>query len=544
MNEPPRPDRRTPLLLGAAVASAFLLPLPAALALAAGAVAWRVVWPRLQRRRATRVHNADADAATAGAVVIGTARSGNRVSISDRALTAHTLVLGASGAGKSTTLLRLLGERIDRGAPVVAIDLKGSPAFAAELRAATTAAGRGLQVWTPDGSASWNPLAHGNATELKDKLIATERFSEPHYQRAAERYLQLAIQTLQAEPAGGPVTLQRVVEMLEPKRLAAAARGLPEARGQHVRAYVSNLTADQVSAVRGLGTRLAILTESHTGAFLAPAATGDGDAAGRRGAEVDLHRALGGGAAEGAGAHPRGAPDVVLFSLNSSRYGQLAAQLGTLAVQDLVAATGARLERPPGGPPALIAIDEFSALGADNVLALLARGREAGVGVVLATQELADLDRAARGLRDQVLGNTATKIAHRQDVPESAQTVARLAGTVERWERTYQERPGRLPGTRSARGTTATLKERYAIPPETIRALPTGQAVVISKVPQASAELTRIEPPGPAAQPTRESQSTHSPRDGTTEAGKPGQPRRNPTRRGAEAQPTPPGVTR
>ena len=43
---------------------------------------------------------------------------------------------------------------------------------------------------------SWNPLAHGNATELKDKLIATERFTEPHYQRAAERYLQTAIQVL------------------------------------------------------------------------------------------------------------------------------------------------------------------------------------------------------------------------------------------------------------------------------------------------------------------------------------------------------------
>jgi conjugal transfer pilus assembly protein TraD len=149
-----------------------------------------------------------------------------------------------------------------------------------------------------------------------------------------------------------------------------------------------------------------------------------------------------------------------------------------------------------------VAIDEFSALGADNVLALLARGREAGVGVILATQELADLDRAARGLRDQVLGNTAVKIAHRQDVPESADTVARLAGSVERWERTYQERPGRLPGTRVRGGTSARLTTGYAIEPETIRSLPTGRAVVITKVPQASSRLTRVAPPArSAAQP-------------------------------------------
>ena len=90
----------------------------------------------------------------------------------------------------------------------------------------------------------------------------------------------------------------------------------------------------------------------------------------------------------------------------------------------------------------MVAIDEFSALHSDNVLALLARGREAGVGVLLATQELADLDRAGRGLRDQILGNTALKIAHRQDVPESAAAVARLAGTVRVWEQSYQRRPG------------------------------------------------------------------------------------------------------
>src|SRR6202011_4113709 len=87
---------------------------------------------------------------------------------------------------------------------------------------------------------------------------------------------------------------------------------------------------------------------------------------------------------------------------------------------------------------AIIAIDEFSALGADHVIALLARGRESGFSVLLATQELADLDRAAPGLRDQVLGNTAVKIAHRQDVPTSAQTVAQMAGTIRAWEETRQ----------------------------------------------------------------------------------------------------------
>ncbi len=258
--------------------------------------------------------------------------------------------------------------------------------------------------------------------------------------------------------------------------------------------YLATLTPDQLSAVRGLGTRLAIVTESHTGRFLSPGT----DAPARpgpevdpsAGREVDLRAALDGDA-------------VVVFSLNSSRYGQLAAQLGTLAIQDLISATGDRQERVENPLPvqripeqALVGIDEFSALGNDNVLSLLARGRAAGVSVLLATQEFADLDRAGRGLADQVSGNTAIKIAHRQDVHASAQTVSQMAGTKRVWESSYQLASG-ISGGFGGHGDRETRHEveRPIIHPNTIKTLKTGQAVVISKLPEASARTIRIAPP-------------------------------------------------
>jgi type IV secretory pathway TraG/TraD family ATPase VirD4 len=159
-----------------------------------------------------------------------------------------------------------------------------------------------------------------------------------------------------------------------------------------------------------------------------------------------------------------------------------------------------------------VAIDEFSALHSDNVLALLARGREAGVGVLLATQELADLDRAGRGLRDQILGNTALKIAHRQDVPESAECVARLAGTVRVWEQSYQRRAGPSglavalgggPASGSGASTSARMVERYRIEPEQVSTMGTGEALVVIKSPQTSARLTRIRRTPPASELSR-----------------------------------------
>jgi hypothetical protein len=407
------------------------------------------------------------------ALVLGSDRRGRQVRVTEHELSAHGLILGASGTGKTTTLMRILDELIVRGRPVVVIDMKGSPAFARSIATAAAQAGRPFRLWTPDGPGHWNPLQHGNATELKDKLIATERFSEPHYQRAAERYVQTVLQVIQARGSGVP-TLARVVELMDPMRLRGSLRGLPAALRDRVQDYLRGLTPDQLSAVRGLQTRLAILTESHTGRLLEPG----GDSA-----TIDLRAALAG-------------PEVVMFSLNSSTYGKLAGQLGTVAVQDLICAAGDRLDAQARGvsaEQAFVVIDEASVLGGDHVLALFARGREAGLGVLAATQELADFDRAAPGLRDQVLGNTAIKLAHRQDVPSSAQTIAQLAGTEEVWEETQRIGGPLTGGVRG--GGTRRRAEQFIVHPNEIKTLRTGEAVLISKLRPGRPGPIRVRPP-------------------------------------------------
>jgi len=353
---------------------------------------------------------------------------------------------------------------------VVAIDLKGSPAFARELAEAANSAGRPFRLWTPDGPGHWNPLQHGNATELKDKLIATERFTEPHYQRAAERYVQRALQVLQHAHPGRAPTLEEVVEVMDPQRMPRMLRGLPAQMTEQVQDYLAGMTADQGSAVAGLRTRLAILTESHTGQYLAP---------GQGSTTIDIRGALAG-------------PEVVLFSLNSSKYGKLAAQLGTLVIQDLVAASGSRLGEQERSQ-AVVGIDEFSGLGADHVVSLLVRCRESGITVLVATQELADLERAARGLRDQVIGVTAVKIAHRQEVPASARAIAEMAGTEKVWQETRQI-GGRVFGYDTGRGTRRQV-DRFVVEPNEIARLRRGQAVVITKLPVARTRMVQVTPP-------------------------------------------------
>jgi conjugal transfer pilus assembly protein TraD len=468
------PTRRR--LVGLAlIAAALLAPAPWGVFALTAAVVGRGVMAAgsFARNRRTR----DADPAT---IVLGRDQSGRQVSLSDRQLEAHALIVGASGAGKTTTLQTILAQQIARGRPVVAIDMKGSPGFESELAAAASAAGRRLAVWRPDGQTHWNPLAHGGPTALKDRLMSAERFSEPHYQRAAERYLQTALTVLAAVRPDRPPSLSEVVTVMAPPRLASLAWRAPPPLASRTADYLASMTPDQLSAAAGLGTRLALLSESVAGPYLEPAgADPSGRSGSSTGPSVDLGAALEGG-------------DVVLFSLNSSTYGKLAAQLGALAIQDLTSAAGRRLQRPGRGEPipATIALDEFSALGADNVLALLARGREAGVSVLLATQELADLERAGRGFRDQVLGITALKLAHRQEVDASAVAISRLAGTERVWRETRQL-PSLRGGRLASRGTRHEVEEPVVHPNE-IKRLSTGQLVLLSNVPTPRVARTTV----------------------------------------------------
>lgn len=110
----------------------------------------------------------------------------------------HVLLLGATGSGKTTSLLRIAEGAIGRDLAFVAVDLKGSPEVPARLGSIAAARGRRIFRWSFEGPHHWNPLARGDVSELKDKLVGMETWTEPHYKRAAERYVQTVFSVLAA----------------------------------------------------------------------------------------------------------------------------------------------------------------------------------------------------------------------------------------------------------------------------------------------------------------------------------------------------------
>lgn len=407
-----------------------------------------------------------------GRLEVGRDEHGRRVYIpAGGASGSHTLVLGATGSGKTCGEAWIACRLIEHGHGAVVIDPKGDEMLREELRRAAARAGRSFGEWTPHGPFAYNPFAHGGDTEIADKALAGETFTEPHYLRQAQRYLGYAVRTMRA--AKVPISAASLMEHMNPDSLEATARQLPEQQARAVYDYLDSLAARQRSDLAGVRDRLSILAESDIARWLRPDAGVP---------VIGLHSAI-----------RRRA--VVYFSLEADTRPLLAKMLGAAIVADLVTVAAAHQNDPI---PTVVLIDEFSALAAGFVGRLFGRARSAGMSVILATQGMADLQAAGDGaLRGQVLDNIESMLAYRQNVPASAELIAAIAGTRRAWMTTQQTSRGLFGQRFSGRGSR-TRGYEHAIDPSRIKELRNGQAVVITPTTGQRPAIAQIHHPSEA----------------------------------------------
>jgi conjugal transfer pilus assembly protein TraD len=365
----------------------------------------------------------------------------------------HALVVGATGSGKTVSEAWITSRLIELGHGAVVIDPKGDHLLHEQLKITAAQAGKAFLEWTPEGPLAYNPYATGGDSEIADKALSGEQYTEPHYLRQAQRYLGHAVRAMHA--ARVRVTPASLMAHMDPRELEVTARRLPETHAAATQAYLDSLGDRQRRELTGVRDRLSILAESDVRHWLNP--TDDQDL-------LDIHQAVQQQA-------------VVYFRLDADRRPLLTQMLGAAILSDLISLI-ARLQHDP--TPTVVAIDEFSAIAAEHAARLFARARSAGISLLLGTQELADLASVADGaLREQTLGNVQTLVAHRQNVPESAEMIAAIAGTRAAWITTQQTEEG-LIGTGPAHRGTRRRGYEFQIHPGHIKRLATGQAVVIT----------------------------------------------------------------
>jgi len=398
--------------------------------------------------------------------VLGVDTYGKPVYISDKELNGHCLVLGATGSGKTTTLMNFVESATKRNMPLIIVDGKGEKGFIDNVKKVAEMNGREFYGFSMAGDGAgmhYNPLKTGNHTELKDKLISVTEWTEPHYKLMAERYLQSSIRMLQK--AGIGVDLKNIANKLDPGDIVLTTRKL--AKEGMIDEYELKRFGDMVDGskkdIGGLVNRLAVFAESEIGYLLE-------DAGEKK--TIDLVTAIDDRA-------------VVFFSMDSLRFPEYSRLLGRLIVIDLKTAAARMFGR---NKKIFSIFDEFGVFAGTQVIDYINKSRGAGFHVILSTQELADLRTGGKEeLMEQVLGNTNIKIIHRQDVPASAELLSSLIGTREDITITRQINEAGITGM-------GTLSEdrSFIVHPDEIKRLEVGEAFIIRKFPAFYAEKVRI----------------------------------------------------
>jgi hypothetical protein len=355
-------------------------------------------------------------------------------------------VVGAPGAGKTVTLLRLAFLAARAGRKVCFADCKGTdptlvPALIAAYRLGNPAARIGC--WPQSAMDMWR----GTPAQVQSRLLAVEQFTEPFYQRVASAGLRLALTAPDMPPVEGSDELLRRLDVDE---LAVLWEGRPL----------------QLKDIEAIGDHLP----------------------GARLRYADFFAALGGAFDRGRWSYED--VDLAVLTVPTLLSKAEADAAMRVVLEDYGHyATG---RKPREGEDALLVLDEFSALasGVDSAINLAERVRDVGVQVVVAAQSVEGLGDHRQAPR--LLASCAGGIVVHQ-CPDPERLLA-LAGQERVLEHNWELHHYGPRGLAKAR-----MGERPRIDPEQVRQAQPGEAWVIQA--GQSLHLRVLPPPAVASEP-------------------------------------------
>ena len=358
--------------------------------------------------------------------------AGRQVVISPARLVHHALVMGATGSGKTETLLRLawvLAKRFD--AQVLYLDGKGDRECAARFAGLMADAGKDVRVFPHEPFDGWR----GEPQDIHSRLVEVVDFATDGpaawYRDIARHVLSGACQ----HPDGPPTSSGQLLERMDLTGLRAA----------HGPGWARGLREDLVSQARL--RYQAFFTQTR-------------------------------GALDGAwGWEDTRAAYVLLDTLALK---DEASGLARFLLEDFAQYFAIR---KPRERLCVMIVDEFSSLtAAGSMASRLEQARGFNTALILAPQTAAGLGEPEEA--ERILGSVETVICHRVNTPD---TVIALAGTRKVIEYSTQIDKATGPtGEGSAR-----LQHAFKIDPNQVRALRPGEAFIINRGRELKARIHR-----------------------------------------------------
>lgn len=382
--------------------------------------------------------------------ILGVDRShGHYVQIDDKDANLHTLAIGTTGSGKTTGIANIIESAIVRRYPLFYVDGKGDLELARRVQCFAESKGVPFYLFSMVGdSLKYNPIAFGGFTSKKDRIVELRHWSEDHYRKLAEGYLQTVFKII--EKADISLDLHSLAKYLVPESLYQLARHIGDAT---LVKDIEKLEENRRD-INSLIAEIENIAESEIG-HLFDCSVGE---------VITLDKVL----SENA---------VVYFCLQPLAFPAYAETLGKLIINDIKSLVASLLAQSVKIKLFTI-FDEFSIFAGDQIVNLINQGRGAGVHAVLSTQSLSDIVRKGdEALLGQILNNTNNYIIQRQNNPNDAEVLSNLIGTESCFEVTSQ-----LSDNQGGTGLGSVKQTReFIIHPDEIKRLMLGQAILVNK---------------------------------------------------------------
>lgn len=384
--------------------------------------------------------------------------SGASILMSEDMRLRHTQVLGATGCGKTESVLKgLIHNDIQCGRGFLLIDGKGDASLRDQIFMAAETHNRLNDICYFDYSdpvrgMTYNPLLSGSATEVRDRIIDALDWSEEYYKKCASSALLITLQIF--EHRRQKPTLEKIVSFLMNPN--AFPGEIPEELKSLYKDFREN-HAKRLPEIKGLVTDLNNLILS-----------GSGRSLNAENPDINLFQAI-------------RDKRIVIFQVSTLDLGMTAKSFGRLVVQDLKSVCG-MINRKPNFPRNLFSvyIDEFESFAHESFNELLSKARSAGIGITILHQSMGDLEKIGPFFQKQITENTNNKIILRVNDEETVEYFANMSGTKQTTRMTYQMEEDFFSARKTGMGSRREVEE-FNVHPNIIRNLRIGEAVIMTR---------------------------------------------------------------
>ena len=444
-------------------------------------------------------------------LLLGINQYGKPYTMDFKEINQHMFVPATTGGGKTVLLLNCIEYALMKDYPLIFIDGKGSLESIDDVKNLCSKYGKTLKVFSDTENLTYNPIKHGNATVITDKLQALVETESQYYVKVNEVLVQTLIQFIDEYHFTRDLwTFKRYLDPKEIKHLLNSDLVDMEVADEveektEYSSFLGEASSDTTTKTvekRVKKVRSERSERFYQRFFTEWESTREGEdylfenaAVVRLAISSLLEKELGALFEE-----KEDGLDLIQISENKEAlfisfdgliYDKYIKHIARFIILDLNYLVSYRNRRKMKNQPLLAVYDEFSVYANDKIVDTVNKSRSGGFHCIIATQTLADLRKVDSELASQIIGNANTYAIGQTNNADEVEAWANTFGTYKDIDLTTvtEKQEGSFHRI-DRKGDKGTLRhvQKYKITPDEIRSIKRGQFIIARKASKAYVE--------------------------------------------------------